>query len=277
MVINVVVGSAAALLLLMRAYDGAGSMSSFLEFTLIGISIGCVFAIAASGLVLTYTTTGVFNFAHGAVGMVSAFLFYQLRTEIGVAGAARPPDRARDRGPAHGPGARADHAQLPRSAAGHHPHGHDRPHHPAHRGRAVHAAERRRGPDAPVPVRGQQGVGLRRQHSLGRRAVPRGGRRRRRRAALPPEVHPDGRRHAGRGRQPRPGGAHRGAADHDRPDQLDPGLDARRAGGRPLRPHRRQARRRQPHLLRAGRVRRGRVRATARASPSPSPAPSCSG
>ncbi len=84
MVVNVVVGTAAAILLLTRAYDGAGSMSSFLEFTLIGISGGCVFAIAASGLVLTYTTTGVFNFAHGAVGMVSAFIFYQLRTEIGL-------------------------------------------------------------------------------------------------------------------------------------------------------------------------------------------------
>jgi branched-chain amino acid transport system permease protein len=84
MVVNVVVGSAAALLLLTRAYDGAGSASAFLEFTLIGISGGCVFAIAASGLVLTYTTTGVFNFAHGAVGMVSAFLFFQLRTEIGL-------------------------------------------------------------------------------------------------------------------------------------------------------------------------------------------------
>ena len=84
MAINVVVGTAAALLLLSRAYDGAGSLSSFLEFTLIGISGGCVFAIAASGLVLTYTTTGVFNFAHGAVGMVSAFLFYNLRTEIGL-------------------------------------------------------------------------------------------------------------------------------------------------------------------------------------------------
>jgi branched-chain amino acid transport system permease protein len=84
MLVNVVVGSGAAVLLLLRAYDGAGSLSSFLEFTLIGISGGCVFAIAASGLVLTYTTTGVFNFAHGAVGMVSAFLFYQLRTEIGL-------------------------------------------------------------------------------------------------------------------------------------------------------------------------------------------------
>jgi branched-chain amino acid transport system permease protein len=81
---GVLVGSAASLLLLVRAYDGAGSLSSFLQFTLIGISGGCVFAIAASGLVLTYTTTGVFNFAHGAVGMVAAFVYYQLKVEVGL-------------------------------------------------------------------------------------------------------------------------------------------------------------------------------------------------
>ncbi len=81
---SVVIGTVAGVLLITRAYSGAGSAATFLEFTLIGISGGCVFAIAASGLVLTYTTTGVFNFAHGAVGMVAAFLFYELRTEIGI-------------------------------------------------------------------------------------------------------------------------------------------------------------------------------------------------
>ena len=34
---------------------------------------------AASGLVLTYTTTGIFNFAHGAMGMLGAFAYWQLR------------------------------------------------------------------------------------------------------------------------------------------------------------------------------------------------------
>src|SRR5271165_1931437 len=33
----------------------------------------------ASGLVVTYTTSGVFNIAHGAVGMFGAFVFWQLR------------------------------------------------------------------------------------------------------------------------------------------------------------------------------------------------------
>jgi branched-chain amino acid transport system permease protein len=78
------VGALASLVLLVRAYDGAGSLSSFLQFTLIGISAGCVYAVAASGLVLTYTTTGVFNFAHGAVGMVAAFAYYQLRHDAGL-------------------------------------------------------------------------------------------------------------------------------------------------------------------------------------------------
>lgn len=79
-----VVGTLASLLLLVRAYDGAGSLTSLLQFTLIGVSAGCVFAIAASGLVLTYTTTGVFNFAHGAVGMIAAFVYYQLNVEVGL-------------------------------------------------------------------------------------------------------------------------------------------------------------------------------------------------
>jgi len=82
--IAVAIGSMAAVLLVQRTYTGAGSLSAFLQFTLIGISLGCVFAIAASGLVLTYTTTGVFNFAHGAVGMVAAFAYYLVNTDLGV-------------------------------------------------------------------------------------------------------------------------------------------------------------------------------------------------
>ena len=48
-------------------------MTELLQFTLFGLMLGCVYAIAAMGLVLTYTVTGVFNFAHGAVGMLAAF------------------------------------------------------------------------------------------------------------------------------------------------------------------------------------------------------------
>ncbi len=54
-------------------------MTELLQFTLFGLMLGCVYAIASMGLVLTYTVTGVFNFAHGAVGMVAAFGYYELR------------------------------------------------------------------------------------------------------------------------------------------------------------------------------------------------------
>jgi branched-chain amino acid transport system permease protein len=59
-------------------------MTELLQFTLFGLMLGCVYAVAAMGLVLTYNVTGVFNFAHGAVGMVAAFGYYELRVEHGV-------------------------------------------------------------------------------------------------------------------------------------------------------------------------------------------------
>jgi branched-chain amino acid transport system permease protein len=54
-------------------------MEKILAFGVIGLATGAIYAIAASGLVLTYTTSGIFNIAHGAIGMVSAFLYWQLR------------------------------------------------------------------------------------------------------------------------------------------------------------------------------------------------------
>src|SRR5262245_66655651 len=54
-------------------------MDQFLQATITGLAAAAVLAVAASGLVLTYTTTGIFNFAHGAVGMLGAFAYWQLR------------------------------------------------------------------------------------------------------------------------------------------------------------------------------------------------------
>lgn len=54
-------------------------MTTFLTYTVIGLVVGGVYAISASGLVLTYTTSRIFNFAHGAIGMVAAFLYWELR------------------------------------------------------------------------------------------------------------------------------------------------------------------------------------------------------
>ncbi len=56
-------------------------MRQFLAFTIFGLAAGGIFFVAASGLVLTYATTGVFNFAHGAIGMIAAFVYWQLRVQ----------------------------------------------------------------------------------------------------------------------------------------------------------------------------------------------------
>ena len=59
-------------------------MDSLLAYTLTGIFTGAAYAIAASGLVLTYSTTRVFNVAHGAFGMLLSFVFWDLITRQGL-------------------------------------------------------------------------------------------------------------------------------------------------------------------------------------------------
>lgn len=58
-------------------------MDKFLTFTIVGLSLAAIYAIIASGLVLTYTTTGIFNFAQGAAGMLAAFMYWELRFNRG--------------------------------------------------------------------------------------------------------------------------------------------------------------------------------------------------
>jgi branched-chain amino acid transport system permease protein len=59
-------------------------VDEFVVTTILGLVLGAVYAIAASGLVLTYTTSGILNFAHGAQAMLAAFLYWQLTVGWGV-------------------------------------------------------------------------------------------------------------------------------------------------------------------------------------------------
>jgi branched-chain amino acid transport system permease protein len=59
-------------------------MDAFVSYTITGLFFGAAYAVAASGLVLTYTTTRVFNLAHGATSMVMAFVFWQLHVGNGL-------------------------------------------------------------------------------------------------------------------------------------------------------------------------------------------------
>ncbi len=59
-------------------------MDKLIAYGLPGIFTGAAYAIAASGLVLTYTTTRVFNIAHGAFGMVMSFIFWDFSQKQGL-------------------------------------------------------------------------------------------------------------------------------------------------------------------------------------------------
>ncbi|MGD0700769.1 MAG: branched-chain amino acid ABC transporter permease/ATP-binding protein [Trebonia sp.] len=56
-----------------------------LPFIIIGIVTGSVYGLAGVGLVLTYKTSGIFNFAQGALATVAAYAFYYLNVEVGLA------------------------------------------------------------------------------------------------------------------------------------------------------------------------------------------------
>jgi branched-chain amino acid transport system permease protein len=56
----------------------------FPGYTVIGITLGGIYALAAIGLVLIYRVSGVLNFAQGAVSMFCAFIAYQVSTVEGA-------------------------------------------------------------------------------------------------------------------------------------------------------------------------------------------------
>ena len=59
-------------------------MKDLLPFLIVGLTSGSVYGLAATGLVLTYRTSGIFNFAHGTIAALAAFAFYDLRERQGL-------------------------------------------------------------------------------------------------------------------------------------------------------------------------------------------------
>src|SRR5262249_31073444 len=54
------------------------------QFLVAGVALGSIYGVAAQGLVVTYTTSGVFNFAQGAIGMFMAFVYWELKVALGL-------------------------------------------------------------------------------------------------------------------------------------------------------------------------------------------------
>ena len=59
-------------------------MSDLIPFLVIGVTSGSLYGLAGLGLVLTYRTSGIFNFAHGALAATSAYLFFTVHYSWGV-------------------------------------------------------------------------------------------------------------------------------------------------------------------------------------------------
>jgi ABC-type branched-subunit amino acid transport system ATPase component/branched-subunit amino acid ABC-type transport system permease component len=53
-------------------------VNQFLNLVISGLVTGAIYSIMASGIVLTYQTSGIFNFSHGAVAFTCAYFYYQL-------------------------------------------------------------------------------------------------------------------------------------------------------------------------------------------------------
>lgn len=56
---------------------------SVLQYVLAGLALGAIYAIASASLVVTYVSSGVFNFAFGAMAFAVARFYYFLHTEHG--------------------------------------------------------------------------------------------------------------------------------------------------------------------------------------------------
>ncbi|WP_330299487.1 ABC transporter permease subunit [Streptomyces sp. NBC_00503] len=58
-------------------------MGDLLAFVLSGLVSGALYALLATGLVLSYSASGLFNFAHGATAYLCALTFYELHSGLG--------------------------------------------------------------------------------------------------------------------------------------------------------------------------------------------------
>ena len=58
-------------------------MQEFVRFALLGLGLGSLYSLASQGLIVIYRGSGVLNFAHGAIGMIGAYVEWEVRVEHG--------------------------------------------------------------------------------------------------------------------------------------------------------------------------------------------------
>jgi branched-chain amino acid transport system permease protein len=58
--------------------------TAILNLLVFALPLAGVYAISAAGLVVVYTTTGIFNFSQGAIGMFMAYVYWELRVHHNI-------------------------------------------------------------------------------------------------------------------------------------------------------------------------------------------------
>jgi ABC-type branched-subunit amino acid transport system ATPase component/branched-subunit amino acid ABC-type transport system permease component len=56
-------------------------MQEIFKFAILGLGLGALYALASQGLMVIYRGSGVLNFAHGSIGMLGAYLCWELQTK----------------------------------------------------------------------------------------------------------------------------------------------------------------------------------------------------
>jgi branched-chain amino acid transport system permease protein len=76
---------ALAIFVIIKGRQGAGpapfSIDNIGTALFTGLAIGALYALYATGIVVVYTTTGIFNFSQAAIGAFCAFMYWQLRVD----------------------------------------------------------------------------------------------------------------------------------------------------------------------------------------------------
>src|SRR5436309_12420266 len=57
------------------------TVQEFIRFALLGLGLGSLYSLASQGLMVIYRGSGVLNFAHGAIGMVGAYIEWEVKNE----------------------------------------------------------------------------------------------------------------------------------------------------------------------------------------------------
>src|SRR4051794_25040077 len=59
-------------------------MTSTLQFGLLGLGAGSIYALVAYGIVVVYRGSGILNFASAAIGLVGGYIFFDLLPTLGL-------------------------------------------------------------------------------------------------------------------------------------------------------------------------------------------------